>query len=291
MIGFLKKLFGSAPPPPPPPPPAKAKKPPLPADKLAEFTTWFEAQTKPAIALEPDASLPIAATGSRLGGPAWLAEGENWPVDHTGVPLEFLAQLDMADCTALEGYPASGVIQFFIGRDDLFGMEMDDLKGGKRLVRMVDPSGPGALHAPPPLEPQDEAPFSDYSPFYRAGDRANGMGLRPEAFTDRIDPSIHEADQRISAFWPDYDLDALYDYLEDERLIRRGGHHTGGFPAYTQADVRGQPTYEGFDHVLLRVSSDDSIMWGDVGEAVFLIRSEDLARGDLSNVVYSWDCS
>jgi uncharacterized protein YwqG len=31
-------------------------------------------------------------------------------------------------------------------------------------------------------------------------------------------------------------------------------------------------------------------MWGDVGEAVFMIRSTDLANGDFGQVAFSWDC-
>ena len=31
-------------------------------------------------------------------------------------------------------------------------------------------------------------------------------------------------------------------------------------------------------------------MWGDVGEAVFMIRADDLAARDFSRVAFYWDC-
>nr|WP_299908016.1 DUF1963 domain-containing protein [Sphingomonas bacterium] len=41
----------------------------------------------------------------------------------------------------------------------------------------------------------------------------------------------------------------------------------------------------------MRLTSDDYLLWGDVGEAVFLLPADDLRRRDWSRVAYSWDCS
>jgi uncharacterized protein YwqG len=95
---------------------------------------------------------------------------------------------------------------------------------------------------------------------------------------------------RIDALYQRFDIDALYAFVESDEVARPMRHHTGGYPAYTQSDVHYQSAFADHDHVLLRLTSDDTIMWGDVGECVFLIRSEDLKRGDFSRVAYSWDC-
>ncbi|WP_404366234.1 YwqG family protein [Sphingomonas sp. MMS24-J45] len=288
MIGFLQRLFGGERP--SAAAPRRTTKPPLPEAELETFKTWFLQQTCPAIALTPDASLPIAATGSRLGGPAWLAAGEDWPRDRRGVPLEFIAQLDCTDCRELGGYPDTGIIQFFVARNDLYGADFDDPAGAAMLVRRCDIAAAGALVSPPPLALVAGLECSDCSPFENLAVRATGIGLRPTLITDRIDRTVMAAEQRVMGLYERYDATALEGFLRSEAKARPPRHHSGGYPVFTQDDVRFRPAFADFDHVLLRLTSDTYLMWGDAGECLFLIRSEDLARGDLSRVAYSWDC-
>lgn len=269
---------------------AQPGKPALPDADFRAFTEWYAAQRKPAIALRPDPEAPTGARGSRLGGPAFIPQGESWPLDPDGVPLEHIAQLDLADCAPLDGYPRHGVVQFFIGRDDVFGMDFEDLFAGKRLVRLVDPDAPGALHAPPPLEEVGGTPFSDYSPFLKGAERTRGVALMPELVEDRMDYSVHEVEQRVGAFYREYTVTELEDFIEEEAAARPPRHNSGGYPAFTQTDIRADARYADLDHTLLRLTSDDHLMWGDAGECVFMMRGADLARGDFSRVAYSWDC-
>lgn len=278
MTGFFGRLFAR-----------KPAKPVIDQEQLLAFREWYASQTKAAIALIPDEGKPIGMRGSRLGGPAWLSDGEAWPLDSRGAPLDHLAQLDMADCRALDGYPVDGVLQFFIGRGDLFGMNLEDLRKGDFLVRHVPADSSGELHAAPSMTvPAGECP-EDYSPL---GDdyRRAGLPLRAEAFTDRMDASTCEVDERLTALFERFDADAVWPILEADEFERRVDHHTGGYPAYTQSDIRYQDSYADCDQVLLRITSDDGIMWGDSGEAVFLISPENFAKRDFSKVVYSWDC-
>ena len=262
----------------------------IPDTELADFKTWFLQQTRPALALTPDPTLEITASGSRLGGPAWLADGEPWPSDPQGVPLEFLAQLDCTECRDLDGYPNSGIIQFFIGRGDLHGADFDDPARATMIVRRCDVTQPGALVPPPPLQIVGDDMFSDFSPFQDEAVRTAGIGLRLTFITDRIDQSIMAAEKRITTLYERYNIEALDAFLESDEAARPLRHQTGGYPAYTQNDVHYQPAFADFDHVLLRLTSDELVMWGDVGECVFLIRSSDLARADFARVAYSWDC-
>ncbi len=288
MIGFLQRLFGGVRP--SAAAPRGTTKPPLPVAELEAFKTWFGQQTRQATELTPDASLPIGATGSRLGGPAWLAAGEDWPLDPHGVPLEFIAQLDCADCRGLAGYPDRGIIQFFVARNDVYGADFADPAGATMLVRRCDVTGAGALVPPPPLARVADLEFSDFSPFEDLAVRATGIGLRPTLITDRIDRTVLAAEKRVMALYERYDATALEAFLRSEAKARLPRHHSGGYPAFTQSDVSYQPAFAEFDHVLLRLTSDAYLMWGDAGECVFLIRSADLARGDFSRVAYSWDC-
>ena len=287
MSDFLKPLFGMSRP--SANLPRRPGKPPLPELQLEEFKLWYLAQRKVAVALTPDPQGSIGKTGSRLGGSAWLSEGENWPVDGRGIPLEFLAQLDCDDCRGLCGYPAHGIIQFFIGRDDLFGADFDDLLNGSALIRWCDPEMAGALHEPPLLEELGGEPFSDFSPFLKADVRTGGLALRSQPFEDWIDQSSKEAEVRTDDLYDRFDISALDRFVESQALERPRRHQSGGYPAFTQSDIRYKAEFADYDHVLLRLTSDETLQWGDVGEAVFMIRSADLAKGDFSSVVYSWD--
>lgn len=72
MIRWLKRLLGAG----PAQPVRRAdNRPQIPEAEMAAFVAWFSAQKKPAVALMPDAEGAIGASGSRLGGPAWLPEG------------------------------------------------------------------------------------------------------------------------------------------------------------------------------------------------------------------------
>ncbi len=294
MFNFLKRLFGlgeSKPEPAPEPAPKKPALPPLPKELSDEFLEWFDAQRKPAIALKPDPALPVDLRGSRLFGPALLLEGEEWPTAKSGVPLDLIAQLKLADCAPLEGYPDSGIVQFFIGRDDLYGANFDNLSNGDFLVRYLPDDAVVAEHAPPILEEVDGVSFSDFSPGPNDESRRTGIALVPELIEDRMDLSVVDASKRFFDLPKKYDTDALYDAIDERALLRSLGHHTGGYPAFVQADIRESGQYLEYDHVLLRLTSDAHLCWGDVGECVFMMPSADLLQGDFSRVIYSWDCS
>lgn len=84
------------------------------------------------------------------------------------------------------------------------------------------------------------------------------------------------------------EIDAL---LWDETEARPLRHHVGGHPAFTQDDFREPGAYGDFDRTLLRLTSDANLLWGDCGEAVFLIRRDDLLQRDFSSAIFYWDCS
>ena len=100
------------------------------------------------------------------------------------------------------------------------------------------------------------------------------------------------ADHRAIALMnamPDEAADALYDAY-DARVPPLPDVWLGGHPDFTQADVREDPRYREHTEVLLQVSVSDAVMFGDSGEASFLIRPADLAAGRFERAVYTWDC-
>ena len=265
--------------------------PPISEAEFEALRAALEDDPLPALGLDPDPARTILPTGSRFGGPAWLAAGESWPCDASGIPLEFIAQLNFSELPHLPDFPESGLLQFFIKRDDLYGANFEaPLQGEARVIWRSHP-GDGLVHAPPPLEESPARPFADFSPLTDGKTRNEGLAIAAIPFMGLPDPLGREIEPLASELFG-RPGDERVEAMLDAQAERSPVHHAGGHPAFTQWDFR--PVLGGdmgeYDRVLLRLTSDDTFMWGDSGEAVFMIRREDLLRKDFSRVVFWWDC-
>lgn len=260
--------------------------PPFTDAQFAAFCTWYEAQALPALRLEVGEAAPAAPGGSRLGGPAWLPDGEAWPRGRDGRPLDFLAQLDFAELPNLPDFPTSGLLQFFIGRSDLYGADFEKPDAGDfRVIWRLAPTGAGALH-PPPGGDDDSSPMSD--DLRRSGRRLTGTACQhwPPITNWTIERDHPELMRSESS-------DRIWDYVEKRDDALREKHHVGGYPDFTQDDFRRDPNYATRDRVLLQLWSypDRALMWGDCGQANFMISRADLMALNFSRVTYHWDCT
>ncbi|WP_447761117.1 YwqG family protein [Sphingopyxis panaciterrae] len=254
---------------------------------IAEFAAWQKDHSLPAIELEPSGPAPATPGGTRIGGPVWLAAGEAWPTDAEGQPMSFLAQVDFAELPHLPDYPASGVLQFFIARDDLYGADLDKPEAGKFRViwrEMID--GPGTLHT---ATPRGDRGIDDYSPL---DDDAVKHGIALKAKRARQFPSIESwlGERDLGNLLESDKSDRIHAFADKQYEEKPARHHVGGHPGFTQSDWRATPAYQDVDRVLLNLWSDDHIMWGDSGQGQFMIRREDLLKRDFSKVFYQWDC-
>lgn len=255
---------------------------------VAEYAAWQMKHSLPAIDLEPAGPAPATAGGTRLGGPVWLGADESWPVDAAGQPMSFLAQIDFAELPPLPDYPTSGVLQFFIARDDLYGANFEKPEAGKfRVIWREALGGPGKLHM---ARPAGDRGIDDYSPLYDAT-VTKGVALKPK----RVDqlPSLESwlVERDLETLLNDPDKsDRIYAFAEKQNETTPIVHHVGGHPGFTQSDWRSTPPYRDVDRVLLNLWSDDHIMWGDSGQGQFMIRREDLLKRDFSKIFYQWDC-
>lgn len=260
--------------------------PPLTPEEKADFEHFVAGLAMPAVVLTP-ADGPLRTGGARLGGPVWLHEGEAWPTGRDGAAMEFVAQLDFADLPQLPDFPSSGVLQFFVANDDLFGVDFDDLAAGDIALRWYESLDlPGRLEPPPPALGDDR----NCSPWIDDGVREHGRPLAGAL----VEQQAQWGDWRIDARAEGWLNRPGFRELDDALIDRPGGaelrHHVGGQAVFTQNDPRSDPRYQGHDRCLLRVTSDDAIMWGDVGEAVWLIPQAALRARDWGQVIFSWDC-
>lgn len=233
----------------------------------------------------------LSATRSKVGGYPYFPVGMEYPTGQNGKPLDFLAQINFGEIPELELYPQSGLVQFFIATDDLYGLDFDDPNQQKNY-RVI-------YHANPDQASRESFPELDNV-------RRQVPYLSPKLNNDvfemifSIDSgyvpgySIHFAEYFGKDTWPFFET---FGSKEDEiaeaymEIITSQGHKIGGYPFFTQEDPR-MYNEEIEDWILLfQLDTDyDNIMWGDAGVGNFFISKEDLKNLNFANVFYNWDC-
>lgn len=64
---------------------------------------------------------------SKVGGIGYVPHDGTIPEDKKGRQLRLLAQLDCSQVVGIEDFPKSGLLQFWILNDDVYGMSFDDI--------------------------------------------------------------------------------------------------------------------------------------------------------------------
>lgn len=259
---------------------------PLTQEEIDDLKAWHASLALPAVELLPAPKRPVAAAGTRIGGPVWLADDEAWPADADGEPLEFVAQVDFAELPPLPDFPTAGLLQFFVGRSDTHGLDFDHPeRGSARVLWRPDGVQDGRLQPQPGLTPESSHPWE------RRAVREAGLSLAGRAAVHPLGRSDWRIEERLKGQLRRPGIDALDDVLDDDERTAPQVHHVGGHPVFTQSDFREPGHCDEFDRTLLRLTSDRNLIWGDMGEAVFLIRRRDLLARDFSSVVFYWDCT
>lgn len=248
-------------------------------------------------------------TDSKVGGTPYLPRGEAWPVCSYGAPMTFLAQIDCTQLKDLPDFPHAGLLQFFIGTDDVYGADFDDQiaqLGYQVFYReTVDPSVTVADIAHP-------RPSDDQERYTPLGDRPCRI-----VFGQPREQELPEGDhlfemlflqawnQRrpekpLNSIWSFYGLfpkeERDYNIFALDPAAITTGHRMDGYPFFTQNDPRsGDIDYQEFDTLLFQLDSEmrdrrELVLWGDCGVGNFFINREALKRRDFSRVLYNWDC-
>jgi len=210
----------------------------------------------------------MASVASKVGGTPYLPTTETYPLDKNGRPMEFLAQINFGEMPALEGYPAKGLLQFFIGFEN-WGMDDDaPLKSDFKVIYRDN------------FDEEAQMDFSllgehrkhETSPIGESALMMSFSGPMAEVAPSRDYRSYNEVDGRFRH------------YLNfDEYGERRGeelemaywntfssfGHKIGGYADFTQQDPRFYE-HQDFSELLFQLDSDSSgdILWGDNGIAI-----------------------
>ena len=238
---------------------------------------------------------------SKVGGLPYWDLAKTYPTDSNGKKMYLLAQINFDQDKAESPLPQSGMLQFFIGGEEMYGLDLDHPSEQKdwRIVyhEKVDASVTAeaveAMGIPSNNGDDEEVD----SPVFRSCVFRlvkKETWLTPDHW-ERFDELTLEvakdlfgetdAESANEVFGEDQYalLEEEYFYSENSQLL--------GHPFFTQEDVREEGSR--YNTLLFQLDSetvDDVVMWGDSGVGNFFINIEDLKRLDFSDVLYNWDC-
>lgn len=251
--------------------------------------------------IQPDIQPGIC--DSKFGGVPYWDMKKPYPTDYNGEKLILLAQINLDQIEKNELLPENGMLQFFTGLDDVFGMNFDnpDVQDTFRVIyhESVDYSitNEQILRLNPPISTNPD--IEEYTPLWKECavkiEKTKAyMGESDYRFDTLFGETAHE--KFNIKFDSAFNLLDEDDYNKMVEELSTTGHWMLGYPFFTQQDPRTyEEKYRYYDTLLFQMDSDfinkeDYVLWGDCGVANFFINHEDLKRKDFSKVLYNWDC-
>lgn len=277
-----------------------------------------------AVGLKPEPGDPDIRS-SYLGGHPYWPEGSQWP-NYRGEPMSFVCQINFAEVPPLPGYPTEGLLQWFVGSDDVAGMTFDDTQGtqGFEVRWITDLSAPSTRYVSYPTRPYGDcgqelfgvvdrcpgydAPYSFQElnplPYRIVFERVKTLPDHANRFTDRQrqtfwaaiqNAGLSEGEDLLDAPYPYYGLSiAWMDHVYHNDSSPHWRHpHIGGHPRFIQEDVRGTGNYAAIkdpaSSVLLSIGGGDLCDWWSGGTASLFGDPRALAAADLTSIRYHTD--
>ena len=248
---------------------------------------------------------------SKFGGVPYLPKDMEVPKNKENEQFTLLAQINIEELPKNNIYPMEeGMLQFWILNDDVLGLDYDTHLGDGFKVayyKEIDKSvtEEEVLEKYKPYKDEDsyfpienefslsfkltDGYFSDSNDDFR--EIANREMKKFHIENKEKYKEILKAydDKEYLSYWD------IWDILEEDKkigeILFESGHKIGGFPNFTQSDIREVGDYE---ILLLQIDSEgtekNEIMWGDCGIANFFIREKDLKELNFDKVIYNWDC-
>ena len=252
--------------------------------------------------LEFDTEITPTIFDSKVGGlPYWDPE-KTYPTDSNGKKMYLLAQINFDQDKATSPLPQGGMLQFFVGDDEMYGLDFNHPTEQKdwrivyheKIDRSVTDEAVEAMDIP--SNPDEEGIVSPVfrSCVFRLVKKETWLTPDNWERFDELTLEVAEdlfgetdAESAEEVFGEDQ-----YAILEEEYFDSENSHLLG-HPYFTQADIRERGWR--YDTLLFQLDSECSeeqyiVLWGDCGVGNFFINVEDLKRLDFSDVLYNWDC-
>jgi len=233
---------------------------------------------------------------SKIGGIPYMPKNVEIPVYNTSEQLRFLMQIKCSDVKGCDIFPKSGILQFWIAGDDVWGLYED---GGFRVIYYdtIDETVSENDISSKISEMNDME--KEYFPlkgefgveFYPCEETIPTDSMKYQKLFIRYYNEL--SGENIKSI---YDLPWEILNIVLYQANSAYGHKIGGSSDFCQFDPReSEEDFERYDFQLLQMSSDfsnehENIMWGDGGVAHFFIKSEKLKNCDFSDILYYADC-
>ena len=261
--------------------------------ELEKYRAKIEATIKPYIEITIENNNSVNWWQSKFGGLPYLPKEFEYPKTPNDKYLFLLAQINFAEVPYLEGFPNQGILQFYIGDDELYGEEFYD---SINLDNPIVEARFRSLYFPQPdlnieniIDNYNFLPKPEYFPV---------DGCCSLQFAKRYAPISMSDDRFTKILGEDFkNLLRKDNKLYDEYLkISLSYHHKiGGYPDFLQCAVRNfaDPEYDQDPDILLfqMVGDDNDVIyidWALGGIAHFFILQSELKILDFSNVFYEW---
>jgi uncharacterized protein YwqG len=267
--------------------------------ELVEYKPMIAASKKSYIRIDLQKAAGLAITASKFLGTPYVAKGQAYPKDKDDRPLVLLAQINFADVPKYSDFPQQGILQFYIQPDGsqthIWGMNMSSKPDFFRSLHQPDYFR--VIYHPTIGEAANPTEIPQY--------QSDGMPIDTEAAlsfkldTESVNADDYQFEQYFGASVTDFfeknkgipeeKIVDFYDYL-----VNHAPAKIGGYGRFVQRDPRTYAPDKADWIVLLNIESTSipgggEILWGDAGIGTFLIRKQDLAKRDFSNVAYYWD--
>ncbi|RKZ52549.1 MAG: DUF1963 domain-containing protein [Candidatus Parabeggiatoa sp. nov. 2] len=250
------------------------------------FRDKIESSLKPFIEILPQQNEDLTWWQSQFGGLPYLPKGSEYPKDAQGNPLFLLAQINFEEVPCLAGFPQTGILQFYIADNGLYGADFDNptQQEGFRVVYF------------PAISQSEEDLVTDFS-FLPEPEYLPLSGCRCSLQFEKKMAPVGLSDYQFcelfgEEFFENFASKKLDIFEEYVKNFPEDGHRMGGYAYFTQEDPRPQ-IVEGEKYILLlQIDTDNAvdILWGDSGVGNFFIKEADFEKLDFSGVLYNWDC-
>lgn len=244
----------------------------------------------------------VGVTDSKFGGVPYISGDSNIPKDSNDAQLALLAQINCAELPENVLYPKEGLLQFWISRNNNFGLDNKD-DYCVRFIKDIDKNitEEDILNKYTTL---DEERDDEYSPFNK---KNTSFALKFEKGMSTITSNDFQFEgialTTIKELFPNEDIKDLYDDLERDifdtlfKAFNGVDHAISAYPTFTQWDPRNPDKPDAYGISLLQIesnfsndSNDAEIMWGDSGVANFFINNDKLKNLDFEDILFYWDC-
>jgi uncharacterized protein YwqG len=252
---------------------------------LEGFRSKLEPTVKSYIDIQTRFTRETTLRQSKFAGFPYLPKNFEYPTTLEGEYLHLLAQINFDEVPNLAGFPTTGILQFYIARDGMYGLDFESptRQTNFRVLYFPEPDfNESNLVTNFDFLPTLWDYGKEFIPFYvfpsYVPHRDDCFALSFELKDAPISDCDYQFEDLIgNEIWNVLQVDnyALWKKYQENFV---NGHRISGYPHFTQADFRESlPEDEGPYILLLQIDFDPgelekiSIEWDDIGVGSFWV--------------------